>query len=265
MSRGFVVAFLAVLVSMAIVSVAPPNPGPTDGVVGGGDAVMSTDKACYAPGEDVTITATGLAWVPAIGSFPVVFWGITNASGEAVFQPVNALAAIGELDGTLEGTWNQTYLLDTYEHGPDPRTGTPVPPGMYTIWFYEVLPEEWRPPGWVPTDIKIGDCDGDSTATLRVTPRTLDLRSHGQWVTAWLAFSEPVADAVDPASLLLNGIPAARAWVENETTLMAKFHRDELAGVLSTGPSVPLRVSGTLADGRAFEAFDLIRVIDPGR
>jgi len=150
MSRGFVVAFLAVLVSMAIVSVAPPNPGPTDGVLGGGDAVMSTDKACYAPGEDVTITATGLAWVPAIGSFPVVFWGITNASGEAVFQPVNALAAIGELDGTLEGTWNQTYLLDTYEHGPDPRTGTPVPPGMYTIWFYEVLPEEWRPPGWVP-------------------------------------------------------------------------------------------------------------------
>lgn len=121
-----------------------------------GDVVMSTDKPCYRPGEPVHIMATGWAGVPSIGDFPHVFWAITNASGDPVFETANMLDAVGSFNGTLNGTWNQTYRR---LFGGQPPTGTPVPAGTYVIWFYELAPPNEPPPDWVvPAEIDIGDC-----------------------------------------------------------------------------------------------------------
>ena len=258
MKEGLVASALAVLVAgvLAVLALAGPGPDPAGGT---GQVVMSTDKPCYGQGEAVDVTATGWAAVSSIGSFPKVFWAVTNESGDAVFWPGNPLTAVGTFNGTLEGTWNQTFLL--YQ---DPRTWTPVPPGKYTIWFYEVPLVPDYPPGWDPADLEIGDCGEELTATLRVMPRTLNVRSSGRWVTARIEFARPVAGDVEPASLHLEGVLASRVWMADGTTAMAKFGRGELIDALPVGTAAQVCVAGRLTDGRAFGACDAIRVLDPG-
>jgi len=102
-------------------------------------------------------------------------------------------------------------------------------------------------------------------ATLRVEPRTLNLRSNGRWVNAHVEFSEPVAGLVVPSTLELEGVTADRVDVQGEATIHAKFPRDGLIGVLSPGDAVEVCATGTLTDGRTFRACDVIRVIMPGK
>ena len=100
-------------------------------------------------------------------------------------------------------------------------------------------------------------------ATLRVEPRTLNLRSNGQWVNARIEFAEPVATLVDPSTLALEGVPADRVEVQGEATIHAKFSRSALIDVLSPGDAVEVCATGSLTDGRPFQACDVIRVISP--
>jgi len=97
-------------------------------------------------------------------------------------------------------------------------------------------------------------------ATLRVTPRTLNLKSNGRWVTARLTFSQDVAGTVIPSSLELEGIGADRVKVLDNRTLLMKFSREALIALLSPG-DVTVCVSGELTDGQTFSAYDTIRVI----
>jgi len=108
--------------------------------------------------------------------------------------------------------------------------------------------------GFVPLEL---------TATLRLTPETLNLKSHGQWVTARIAFDADVAGIVDAASLMLEGISADWIRVLDGHTILAKFSREALIAVLSPAPSVTLCVEGRLTDGRSFTGCDTIRVIRP--
>ncbi len=100
---------------------------------------------------------------------------------------------------------------------------------------------------------------------LRFEPRTLNLKSQGQWVTARIEFQDAVAALVDPASLLLEGsVPADRVQVLDGRTLLVKFDRAALIQVLVPGAAVTVCVTGALTDGRTFKACDTIRVIRPG-
>lgn len=101
-------------------------------------------------------------------------------------------------------------------------------------------------------------------ATLRVEPRTLNLRSNGQWVNARVEFAEPIASLVDPSTLELEGVPADRVEVQGDATIHAKFSRNALIDVLSPGDAVEVCATGALTDGRPFQACDVIRVISPG-
>lgn len=121
-----------------------------------GEVIMSTDKECYCVGEEVRITATGWAGVPNVGDFPYTFWAITDEAGYPVFETSNLLTATGGFNGTLNGTWNQTYRL---LHGGPPH-GQQVPPGTYTVWFYEIPRPNESVPGWIPTEAHIIECDG---------------------------------------------------------------------------------------------------------
>ncbi len=101
-------------------------------------------------------------------------------------------------------------------------------------------------------------------ATLKLTPRTLNLKSNGRWVTARLTLSTDVAWMVDPSSLELEGIAAHRVKVLDDRTLQVKFSREALMALLSPG-DVTVCVSGSLTDGQTFSACDTIRVIQSGR
>ncbi|MFQ5884722.1 MAG: sialidase family protein, partial [Thermoplasmata archaeon] len=119
---------------------------------------VSTDKYCYEIGEDVVITVEGRVWVPAVGSFPELFYAITNEKNESVVKPVNPSDQMYYFEGPQTAAWNQTYEI--YELGPSPvpPSGEQVPAGLYYIWFYEVNFSEYY--GIEPAEILIGACGG---------------------------------------------------------------------------------------------------------
>ncbi len=161
-----------------------------------GDVTMSTDKHCYSPGEEVRITATGWARLPSIGDFPDIFWAITDEYGDPVFETLNAFDMIWDFSGTLTGIWNQTYRLHN-----DSRSGSPVPPGLYAIWFYVIPPPpyvDWPP--WIPATIVIGDCN----ANLKVLTDK-DCYKPGEYVniTLFNAGPENLFWSAQPPSIII--------------------------------------------------------------
>ena len=122
-----------------------------------GEVSITTDKVCYGLGEPVRITASGWARLPAIGDFPAIFWGVTDKHENPVFQTFNPADVVFDFNGTLTGSWNQTYRLanDT------PPSGEPVPPGMYMVWFYESPPSYLGWPFWPAAVMFIGDCSSN--------------------------------------------------------------------------------------------------------
>ncbi len=117
---------------------------------------MSADRETYCVGESIHIEATGNDVVPAIGDFPNVFWAVTDASGETVFESSNPLDAMGNINGTLRGSWDQRHRFNPRVS--DVRDGTQVPPGEYTIWFFEAHRPSGGNGAWRPAHVCIADC-----------------------------------------------------------------------------------------------------------
>jgi len=113
---------------------------------------------------------------------------------------------------------------------------------------------------------------GAIPATIRIEPRTLNLKSVGQWVTCHIELPAgyDVRD-IEITRLRLNGVVAAESHPtavgdddgDGVPDLMVKFSREALIAVLEPGEDVPMVVTGTVA-GEAFEGMDAIRVINPG-
>lgn len=102
-----------------------------------------------------------------------------------------------------------------------------------------------------------------SELALGIDPDTLNLKSEGRWITAYLR-GENVED-IDASSLLLNDMISPAWWdVQNNTTLVAKFSRSFVQVILPVGDEVDVKVTGRWNDGQDFELHDTIRVIDPG-
>jgi hypothetical protein len=115
------------------------------------------------------------------------------------------------------------------------------------------------PPGPIPADIL-------------VTPRTLNLRSGGRWVTGRIEL--PVAyvpEEIDLATVLLQDTipvaPGSDVCFEDEDAdglreLVVKFDRALFQSILPQGEYVPVTITGT-ARNRAFIGNDTIRTIRP--
>jgi hypothetical protein len=123
------------------------------------------------------------------------------------------------------------------------------------------------------------------SATVDIDPDTLNLKSMGKWITAYIELPEGynVSD-IDIYSIRLNDtssvslLPNPPVPVPMEIgdydsdgipDLMVKFNRTELTShiyhVLGiTYGNVMLRISGNLTDGTPFEGSDTIRVIFVG-
>jgi hypothetical protein len=110
-------------------------------------------------------------------------------------------------------------------------------------------------PGPVPPPCSVG---------LNIDPDTLNLKSMGRWITAYMTTKNCRAQDIDPSSLLLNDEVEPAWWsVQNNTTLMVKFDRAAVQAILHVSDSVDIKITGQWKHGGDFEAHDTIRVIDP--
>ena len=112
-----------------------------------------------------------------------------------------------------------------------------------------------------------------------ISPETLNLKSQGKWVTAYVELSEgfDVAD-VNVSTMKVNGTvpaessPAALGDYDSDGVpdLMVKFERAAVVQqIIDNAPIqgrlmiVTLTISGELRDGTLFEGSDTIRAIIP--
>ncbi len=107
-----------------------------------------------------------------------------------------------------------------------------------------------------------------ASVDLTFEPGTLNLKSHGKWVTAYLEPAAPyTAGDIDASSLQLNGVavdPAAPTSIgDNDSDgipdLAVKFSRSDVAALLAEGQSVDVTVVGSIG-GQCFSATDQIKV-----
>jgi parallel beta-helix repeat protein len=102
------------------------------------------------------------------------------------------------------------------------------------------------------------------TVELNIDPDTLNIRSRGRWITAYLRTNNAKAEDINASSLLLNDIITPAWWdVQDEDVLMVKFDRAAVQAILPVSDSVNIKITGQWKDGESFEVHDTIRVIDP--
>jgi len=101
-------------------------------------------------------------------------------------------------------------------------------------------------------------------AEVRITPRTINLASKGNWIICyiWLPEDYNVAD-IDPNSVFLEEqIQPEQFSVDEQAQLVTtKFTREDVQPILEIG-DIELKITGLLIDGTWFEATDTIKVVD---
>jgi hypothetical protein len=108
-----------------------------------------------------------------------------------------------------------------------------------------------------------------TSLTVEISPKTLNLKSNGKWVTVIITFPEDIsADDVDIESLELevDGKSISANWTRaGEGVLMVKFSRGALKEVINGLGEVEIQVYGKLVGGGSFGGSDTIKVINPGK
>jgi len=112
------------------------------------------------------------------------------------------------------------------------------------------------------------------SATVEINPETLNLKSEGRWITAYIELPEDFnVNDIDVSSILLNQtIPVdLKAPVEIEDynnngimDLMVKFDRKAMCNLISRGlklDHVTLTITGRLYDETLFSGSDTVKVI----
>lgn len=105
-------------------------------------------------------------------------------------------------------------------------------------------------------------------AKVNITPKILNIKSKGKWVTIYIELPEGYnVDDIDISSLLLNGVmpaewhPTAIGDYDNDgiKDLMVKFDREAVKSILSLGTQT-ITITGTVSD-IPFQGTDTIEVI----
>jgi len=96
---------------------------------------------------------------------------------------------------------------------------------------------------------------------VRIDPSTLNLRSNGNWVTAYIDLTDIDVNTV---TLGYDEEKVSAVWGDEQDVMMVKFHMSEVQDMLEPG-EVELIIEGNTTEGTDFLGYDTIRVIDPGR
>ena len=110
-------------------------------------------------------------------------------------------------------------------------------------------------------------------ATIDIDPDTLNLKSKGSFVTAYIELPEGyhMAD-IDVSTILLNCTVSAETSptaigdydADGVPDLMVKFDRNAVQGTVEAGESVEITITGQV-NGTDFKGTDTIKVIDKGK
>ncbi len=112
------------------------------------------------------------------------------------------------------------------------------------------------------------DDDKEITAVLAlevwvdIHPKTLNMRSNGNWVTVYLDLPGP-AD-IGSITMGYGEEEISAVWGEEQDLLMVKFLTSEVQDMVEPG-YIELVIRGELQSGTLFIGYDTIRVINPGR
>jgi len=105
--------------------------------------------------------------------------------------------------------------------------------------------------------------ESDLGVTLDIDPDTLNLKSKGRWITAYLGAENASVHDLNVSTILLQDSLAPERWDYQDDVLMLKFNRQEFKDTVQVGESVQVKITGKWENGTAFEAYDSIRVIWP--
>ena len=103
------------------------------------------------------------------------------------------------------------------------------------------------------------------SVSLDIDPNTLNLKSKGRWITAYLSTENASVYDINVSSILLQDTLVPERHDYQDDILMLKFNRQELQSLLRVGDSIEIRIGGKWEDGESFEAYDYIGVINPGK
>jgi uncharacterized repeat protein (TIGR01451 family) len=179
---------------------------------------------------------------------------------------------------TGDTTLYDVTLVDSLQGTVTPGTvQSPLQPGDYFVWTYNAtIDDDIRNTATVSGIDALGRnvSDMDSVGvqvtphiTVNIEPDTLNFRSRGSWITAYLNLTG-LYDSHEVAGESLRlwygdaSLPPER-WDAHDATLIAKFSRQHLIELLADVlGDVELTVTGEYA-GEAFQGHDRIRVINP--
>jgi hypothetical protein len=110
-------------------------------------------------------------------------------------------------------------------------------------------------------------------ATVDIDPDTLNLKSKGKWITAYIELPEAYdVNEIDVDTVVLNDVVPAEPHPthigdyddDGILDLMVKFDRSDVQAILGVGDEVKITVTGEVA-GIPFEGSDTIRVVSRGK
>ena len=109
---------------------------------------------------------------------------------------------------------------------------------------------------------------GRVSVTMRVIPRTINLKRHRQWImsTVWMGDTLRAED-VDVSSLrLLDTVTPSTVTIDLvKNQLRIIFDLVDVQSLLTAGDTVEITLTGQMQDGTLIAATDTVRVINPGK
>ncbi len=175
------------------------------------------------------------------------------------------------------GTWNPAdgAITDGTLLTPVTTNVTPTNPGEWETYQTSVLLTQDFVALGVGFNLQAVDnvvVEIVAPVSLKITPNTLNLKSQGNWVTAFI--SNPPScytlKDIDPATVLLTygqnpGFPPDTVNSQGHK-FMLKFDRQQLITLLNgTTGNVPVTITGAFTDGIAFAGTTNLHVIKPGK
>lgn len=233
----FATLVAAVLGIVAVAQVIAPGPAPLAPVLG------------YSP------TSLDFGTLPE-GATDTMTFSIWNGGGSgnltyAVSTTTSWVSSITPPGGYSWGEWDTINVtIDT----------TGLAAGLHT-GVVEIASDG----GNGTVDVTVNVVAPSRTVSLSFRPGTLNLKSNGKWVTAHLSVEGASIDDIDVSSILLQDVLVPEKWGYKDDVLALKFSRQQFMDTVDVGDSMQVKITGEWEDGTAFEAYDSIRVIAPGK